>query len=506
MVNSKHKWLATTGILLGIVVLALDWSIVNTAIPSIQRDLHATLSEMQWVMNLFGLCMTPLLVLMGRLSDAYGRKKLFVIGLVIFGVASLFAGLAMNPLWLITCRGFQGVGAAILLPGSQALISHVFPPEERKKAIGLWMTVVGLGLALGPALGGIITSAFSWQYIFFINVPFILVCLFIVVKFVQETKQEHGHTSIDWSGITLLFLSLACIVFATIEGPNSGFSSPMILFFYSMGLILSICFVIVERNKTEPVIDFALFGNRRFLAGSISNFCCIAFIWGTFFLASIYLQNLRNFNSLHAGAILLAMTIPFMIVSSLISHFHKIVKPKRFILMGFILLIFSALIQVQFDMQTEVSMIILALLFFGVGWGLMFGPSTTAALDSIPRDLAGIASGGVTTIQEMGGTLGLAITGSIFHAVELKKLPSLLESASLQISPSKLTLLKSQMSDIAVFTAEAGKLGIEENITSFFNESFVSGYQAALYFPLALSIFGFIFVFFVMPSRKAAQR
>ncbi len=504
MSESNQKWWAALGIGMGAFILALDWSIVNTALPAIQRDLLASLGELQWIMNLMGLVMLSLLVAMGRFSDAYGRKKLFLIGLVVFTVASAFAGFALNPIWLIICRGFQGGAIAILLPGSQALISHAFPENERGRAIGIWMTVVGLGLGLGPALGGIITS-YSWRYIFFINIPFAIASFIIIVKVVEESKHSVEQLKMDWWGLIALVIALACLVFAIVEGPEIGWGNPWTIALFIIAGFLLAAFVVIEQKVSFPVINFSLFNNRRFLAGSIANLCCIGFIWGNFFLLCLYLQNLRGFPPLAAGFILLSLSVPFVIVSSSISRWQKVVKPKGFILTGFFILLISASMQIFFTSLTPVSSIIIALLLFGIGWGIMFGPATTAALDSIPRDLAGVASGGLLTIQEMGGVLGLAIAGSIFRNIEHNKIDLLLETAKMQISSANLTILKSKASNFTEFKAFATKLGVEEKVFSFFKTAFADGFQTALWFPFALSTFGFVFVLLVMPKKEKTE-
>ncbi len=503
--EAKRRLLATIGIGLGVFIIALDWTIVNTALPAIQRELSASLGELQWVMNLFGLCMTSLLVMMGRFADAYGRKKIFQIGVVVFGVASLFAGLSPSPVYLIVWRGVQGCAAAILLTTSQALMSHAYPKELRGKAIGIWAAIGGAGLALGAALGGIITGFLPWGYIFYLNIPFAIMTFWIVKKAVLESKHPSGHTQMDWLGLIILFLTLVCWIFAIIQGPEIGWGSPLIVGLFVLGGIFLSFFIFVEKRAEFPVIDFALFKNHRFFAGSIANFCCLGFNWGSFFLVSIYLQNLKNYPPLSAGLILLAMTVPFVLVSTLIGHHHHRIRPKTFILTGFLFLMVSALMQTSFGANSSLTTILTALIFFGAGWGIAFGPASTAALDSLPRDLAGVASGGLTTVQEMGGTLGLAITGALFRNVEAKTLLGLLDQVKLNTSTVNLHLLRSKIADPVTFQENADRLGLHTKVYPLFQKAFSDGFQSALWFPFALSLLGFLVVLFVMPKKEKIE-
>ena len=269
--EASRKWWALAGLSTACLVGYLDFAIVNTALPEIQKELGVSFVELQWVMNVFVLALSVFMVNMGRFGDTFGRRPMLYLGLTLFGIASLFSGLASNGLLLITFRALQGVGQAMILPSSLALISDMFPADERGHAIGIWTSITGLGFALGPVLGGIITSAFSWRWIFFVNIPILIIAAAVCLRSVREAVRE-GEKKIDWCGFFLMIIGIGTLVTGIIQGPDWGWGSAMTTAFFAAAVLSLTALYIVESKVKSPIIDFKLFASRGFLSGGLRQF------------------------------------------------------------------------------------------------------------------------------------------------------------------------------------------------------------------------------------------
>lgn len=409
----KRTWLAALGISLGLVVVPIDFSIVYTSLPAIQQDLKTSLLEIQWIMNIFGVFISSFIVTMGRAGDIIGRRKLYFIGTFLFGLFSLFASLSPNALYLIGARAFQGIAAAIILPVSQALMTHAFPKNAHGKALGIWTAVVGIGLALGPTIGGVLVEFFGWRAIFFINVPITALALLIMLFVVDESKDTLHPPKLDWLGLSLLIVSIGSLVIAIVEGPEIGWSSLLTIFLFVLAALAFSIYCWAEKRTKYPIIKFSLYRNRLFLLSSLANSICIFIVWASMFLIPLYLHQIRELSILHVGFIMLAITIPFTALSPVFGSLLGKVGSKRIISFGLLILLLSMVQQVALSKETAFSWLILALFLFGVGWSLLMGPTTATALSSFPREMAAAASGAWNTIQEVSGSLGLAIIGTI---------------------------------------------------------------------------------------------
>jgi len=481
----------------------LDFAIVNTALPAIQRELGVSFVVLQWVMNVFVLALSIFMVNMGRFGDTFGRRPMLYIGLVLFGVASLFSGLAQNGLVLIIFRALQGVGLAMILPSSLALITDTFPEGERGRAIGIWTSVVGIGLALGPVLGGIITSSLGWRWVFFVNIPVIIaasaVCLLSVREKVRDTDKR-----IDWYGFFLMIAGIGSLITAIIEGPEWGFKSLPTLSLFAAAVICIVSFYIVETRVRSPIIDFKLFGRRGFISGACANFTLVASAYSAFFLMPLYLGNIMRKEAFEIGLLLLPITVLIVIVAPLAGRVVDARGAKIPILAGLACLGLSALIQSTYKADSSLIYIIFGFVFMGLGWGWMFGSGAFAAISSLPKELAGTATGALWTLQNLGGSLGLAIAGVIFRDRERTSLDNGLTGAGIELAPEQKDLIRSILSDpenarhvLSQFTdAMSGR------ILPIFESAFMKGYAAAFIFLLFLSAAAFILIALVMKDIK----
>jgi EmrB/QacA subfamily drug resistance transporter len=342
--RSSRKWWVFAGLSLGTIVVYIDFTIVNTALPAIQRDLKVSFVELQWVMNAFVLALCIFIANMGRFGDAFGRRLMLYIGLGLFGGASVFGGLAPNGFILIIARAIQGIGSSIIIPSSLALVSNTFPENERGRAIGIWASMIGIGLSIGPVLGGMITSALSWRWIFFVNIPIVILAVIICLLSLKETiKQEEGRR-IDWYGLLLMIIGLGTLVSAIIQGPEWGWTSIISIAFFIIAIISLVALYFVENKVTSPIIDFRLFANRGFLSGACANYTMASFAYAAFFLMPLYLKNIIGEQPYKIGILLVPITVLMAIVAPIPGRIIDFRDAKIPILLGLASLAVSAIV------------------------------------------------------------------------------------------------------------------------------------------------------------------
>ncbi len=305
------------------------------------------------------------------------------------------------------------MAGAVLLPVSQAIITNIFPEDERSTAIGIWAAVAGVSLAVGPLVAGGVLHALGWRWVFLIMLPLAALSFLITLFFTPETKLENGVEKIDWFGVGLLTLTIGSFVLAVMQG--SFWSLTVIILLYLLCLISLALLLFVEKRVESPIIREDLFRNRTFVMASLGNCCIIFFAWAVFFLLPLYLQKIRGLIPLQAGLLMLFVTIPLAVLSPVVGRIYQKIGPKKLIIVGFVFLLVSSIMQMQFHHDTMLYFIIIGTICYGIGWGLAWNPTTTAAISSLPPKHAGIAAGTFVTIQEIGGTVGLAITGTVFR-------------------------------------------------------------------------------------------
>lgn len=479
------------------MVLGMLWSIVNTALASIQRELSATVLELQWLINSFGIFFCVPLLTMGKLGDAYGRKKLFLIGLVGILIASVCAGLSNNIGVLIACMGLFGLSGSIILPLSQALIIHQFPESQKEKAVGIWSIFGSLSLAVGPMVGGVILSFLEWRWVYLFNIPIVLLVIPLNIFFVEKEKEFH-KPHCDWAGVGLLALIVGSFITAIMQGPNWGWGSPAVLTLFVVALFSFSVFVILERKTDAPLFRPDLFSHRSFLFSAIPNGCIIGFIWVAFFLIPLYLQNLRGFTPLQTGLTLLLVTIPVVLLSAPASKAYRTYGAKPLILSGIFFLALSSLLQCFFAKSGSFWPIALGCLSLGIGWGLAWGPSISCALSSIPHRLAGIASGMFTTVQELGGITSLAIAGVVFRQSNQNLLAPQMDRIDRALGPFSPDQIQSLLTNPHAVEKSLSGSPIIPWLQNAFLQSYVNGF----WFLLILCIAAFLMATFLSKKEK----
>lgn len=403
---SYERLFSILGICSGCVVIALVFSMVNTALPQIQKNIGITVDASQWMMNAFGIINCAVLVTCGRLADVFGRKRLFMIGLLSSLVAMIGGGFSQTSLGLIVCMVFAGIGNAIILPVSQALLVTEFSEHKKGLAIGIWASAIAAALATGPVLGGVISASFGWQWIYWINVPVIITSFILIYLCSKESRNTEDPPDIDYKGMVLLGISIASLAGLITEYSTLIWEIKVLLvllFSFSLYFLWR-----VERKFPQPILREDLLCNPQFLAASLANASLVFYIWAVFFLLPLYLQSLREVSSLTSGWLMLGVTLPVAILSPAIGRLYAQETAGLWIAGGFFLMLISTIFQGFFHEETSLLFISLAATLFGVAYSFIWGPSTTAAVSNLSVNQAGVSTGTFVTIQEIGGILGLA--------------------------------------------------------------------------------------------------
>lgn len=420
-----QPWLVLGSLIFGFFMALLDVTIVNIAIPTIQTSLKADLTSVSWVLSAYNLVFAVLLVTLGRFADQYGRKRMFMIGMVIFSLGSLLCALsetfgnltglpAIN--WLIGFRALQAIGAAGLNPVSLAIIMSVFPAEKRGAAIGVWGASSGIASAIGPVLGGFLVENFDWRWIFFVNLPFCIMGLIMVALFVPETSSSRVSKRLDVAGTLTLSVAIFCLVLAIIQGNGWGWSSPAIIGLFSGALAGLILFVIVETFQKEPIIDFSLFKATSFTGANLTMFLFGIAIQGTFLMLVLYFINARQYDQLHAAYASLPVPLAAMVIAPIAGRLSRQVNANILAIIGMLLLVIGFALLCFVNVDTSYIDIAWRSIFLGIGAGLIFQSLPALSLSEVPPAKLGVSSGVFNTFRQIGFALGVAILISVFTA------------------------------------------------------------------------------------------
>ncbi|HTI15835.1 MAG TPA: MFS transporter [Dictyobacter sp.] len=440
-----RPWLVLISVIFGFFMALLDATIVNIAIPTIQTDLKSDLTTVSWVLDAYNLVFAVLLVTVGRFADQYGRKRLFMIGMVVFSIGSLLCALSQTIgaatgipgiNWLIGFRAFQAIGAAGLNPISLAIIMSVFPREKRGAAIGVWGALSGLAAAAGPVIGGFLVENLDWRYIFFVNLPFCVVGLIMVALFVPETRDMRVSKHIDIPGIVTLSVGIFCLVLAIIEGNDWGWTSLLTLGLFVVTVILLIVFALVERKQLEPIIDFSLFKAASFTGANVTIFLFGIASQGAFLMLTLYFIDARGYDEIHAAYAVLPIPLASFVVSAIAGRFSGKLNPHIMGLLGMILIVVSFILLCFMGADAAYVDIAWRSVFFGVGMGLLFQSQPTIALSEVPPSKYGVGSGVFNTFRQVGFTLGIAVLISVFTARITPNLQQAVNTSVAQVQAS----------------------------------------------------------------------
>lgn len=411
---SRRRRLLVLGICcLSLFIVGLDSTIVNLALPAIRSDLDASVSKLQWTIDAYTLVIASLLMLSGSTADRIGRRRTFQAGLVIFGIGSLLCGIAPTIDLLILFRMLQAVGGSMLNPVAMSIITNTFTdPRERAQAIGVWGGVVGLSLSVGPVVGGALVDTAGWRYIFWINVPVVLVAFVLTALFVPESRAAVARR-IDPVGQILVMLFLVGLTYGIIEGRSAGWGSPLIVGCFVVVVLSLVFLVLYERRREQPLLEPRFFRSAPFSGATLIAVCGFAALSGFLFLNSLYLQEVRGFSALHAGLLTLPMAAMTVVFAPLSGWIVGNRGPRLPLVVAGTMLAISGLVLSRLTDSTATPVLLGGYLIFGLGFGMLNAPITNAAVSGMPRSQAGVAAAIASTSRQVGASLGVAIVGTV---------------------------------------------------------------------------------------------
>ena len=411
---SRRQRLLILGICcMSLLIVGLDTTIVNVALPAIRRDLDASVSGLQWVIDAYTLVLASLLMLSGSTADRVGRKRVFQAGLVVFSLGSLLCGVASSLELLIAFRVLQAVGGSMLNPVAMSIIRNVFDdPRERAVAIGMWGAVFGVSMALGPVLGGALVDSVGWRAVFFVNVPIGALAVALTARFVPESRADHPRR-LDPAGQLLVIAALASLTYAIIEAPRAGWTSAGILALFAFSLAAFTILVLYELRRREPLLEMRFFRSAPFSGASTIAVCVFAAMGGFLFLNTLYLQGVRHLSPFDAGLYMLPMAAMVLVCSPLSGRIVSRRGARIPLVIASLAVIGGSVMLTRLTPTTPVGYLLAAYLVFGVGAGLVNPPITNTAVSGMPPSQAGVAAAIASTSRQVGFTLGVAVIGAI---------------------------------------------------------------------------------------------
>jgi len=415
--EENSKWWTLGAMCFALFMVMLDNTVVNVSLPSIQRSLHASLGALEWTVNAYTLTFAVLLVTGGRLGDIFGRRKMFMFGVAVFGISSVLIGLAPTDTVLVAFRAVQGVGAAFMMPATLSIITQAFPPEQRGMAIGTWAGVSALALAIGPVIGGFLTESVSWRAIFFINPPIAAVALLVTLFAAQESRDETVDRTVDYAGIAALTVGLTSLVLALVEGNSWGWGSARILSLFAIAVLALAAFVQIERTVRAPMIDFAFFRSRTSLGANLVGFLITFAMFAQFFFVTLYMQNILGYSPLQTGLRFLPSTLVIIVMGPLAGRLTDRIGPRPLMTLGLVIVGVAIGIQSRITIHSGYGLLLPGFVLMGVGMGLVMSPMSTAAMNAVDRTKAGAASGVLSMSRMVGSTFGVALMGALVTTI-----------------------------------------------------------------------------------------
>ena len=494
MTKVQRITLFATG--LGLFMIFLDALIVNVALPDIQARFDVGESGLQWVVTAYSLCMAIFIMSGATVADLHGRKKVFLVGVTVFTLASVACGLAPSMAFLNVARGVQGAAAAVANVTSLALVSAAFPePKAKAKAIGLWTAIASVAIAVGPTLGGILTDTVGWRSIFLVNLPVGILAIVLTARYIEESRDPSGR-GLDLPGQLLFAVTVGAFAYAVIEGPQSGWASPAILALFGVAIAGFIAFVVVERRVDDPMMDLTLFRDRTYSVAIATIFIQFFCVYGMLLVVTQYLQNIRDYSPVVAGLMLLPFSLGIVIFSPVAGRTVARVGSRKPVLTGVSSLVVG-LVLIGVGASVFVGLVVIGLFFIGFAGAFCLTPITTLAMTSVPPERAGMASGIMSAQRAIGSTVGFAVLGSILAAWLAATLPADL-TAAVPDASERQTISAAIIDDANpnAYVAEIGPgrpvpsalSATEAQITAAADADFVQGIQLGLALATVLAV------------------
>jgi EmrB/QacA subfamily drug resistance transporter len=496
-----RRWLILGVLVVSLLVVILDTTVLNVALRIIadpKRGLGATQSDLEWALNSYTLVFAGLLFTAGVLGDRLGRKKVLFFGLALFGLASAASAYAQTPVQLIAARSVMGIGAAAVMPATLAIISDVFDPRERGRAIGVWAGAVGLGVAVGPVVGGLLLEHFWWGAVFLINVPVVLAGVVLVGAVVPDSRDPRPGR-LDVPGVLLSIVGLVLLVYGIIDGGEHSFGQPRSWGTLTAGVLVLALFVLVERRIRYPSLDVRLFRNPHFSAAVAAVGLVFFAAMGTFFFLSFYLQVVRGYSPLQAGLLMTPFAVAQLVFAPRSAAMVRRYGPKAVCAVGLALVAGAQAVFVLIDANTPMWLVGAVFFVQGVGMANVMPPTTESIMSSLPREKAGVGSAVANTLRQVAGALGVAVLGAALAAVYRSSIRD--DVAALPPGPRAVA-----SDSVAGTYAVAQRLGAAgRSLVEAGNSAFIQGMHVAALGSVAVALLGLIVVLAWLPRRSAAH-
>jgi EmrB/QacA subfamily drug resistance transporter len=494
--EGNRRWWTLAAMCFALFMIMLDNTVVNVALPSIQDDLGASLSGLEWTVNAYTLAFAVLLVTGGRLGDILGRRRMFLFGVVVFALSSASIGLSPNESWLVAGRALQGIGAAFMMPATLSIITVTFPPEERGKAIGTWAGVSALALAIGPVVGGALAEYVSWRAIFFLNLPVAVGAVAVTLFATHESRDDSHEHSIDWPGIAALSVGLSALVLALVEGNAWGWGSGRIVALLAVAVVALAGFFAIEPRVREPMVDFSLFRSRTFLGANGVAFIVSFAMFAMFFFTALYMQNILGYSPIEAGVRFLPSTLMIVLIAPLAGRLTDRVGPRPLIVGGLSLVTFALFLQTRIDVGTGYGLLLPAFILMGIGMALVMSPMSTAAMNAVVPEKAGVGSGILSMNRMVGATFGVAALGALFQHLARNELSTKLAGTGVS---------KAQQDQIVHSLGVGGGNSMPPEVAHAARDAFIHALSSGMWLSAGVAATGVLLAFWLIAPKTAKR-
>jgi len=501
-----HPWLTLVSVALGVIMVGLDGTVVSIANPRIAEDLHASLSDLQWVTNAYLLALAVLLIPAGKLGDRFGRRLIFLIGVVGFALTSLGVGLVGSITGVIVFRALQGVAGALLMPNTLAILRSAFPPEKLNSAIGIWGGASAISIAAGPIIGGLLVEHVSWQSVFYINIPVGAVALIVGLLVLAESRDEAGPHHLDAAGLLTLAGGLFALVFGMIKAQSWGWGSGRTIGFLVAAAVLLVLFVVAESRVRAPLVPMRLFRNRSLTLSTLIVTLTFFALFGVLFFLTLYLQNVHGYSAVQAGVRMLPLSAVFMVSSPLGATLNARFGPRVPIATGMALIVGSFVMLTQLEPDSSYHMLWPPFVAIGIGVGLTITAASDAIVGNAPVADSGVAGGLQSTATQLGGVLGTAILGSVLASRVGSVLVDRLVGAGVPAAQAdQLAQAKEAVGQGLVPPVSGVSTALHDAITAGSHAAFMSGLHVAMVIGAALSGLAMLLALLIRPGENAGS-
>jgi EmrB/QacA subfamily drug resistance transporter len=480
MNEDNRRWWGLGAMCFALFMIMLDNTVVNVALPSIQRGLHASTSSLEWTVNAYTLTFAVLLVTGGRLGDLFGRRRMFLLGVAIFGLSSFMIALSQSDTWLVAFRAVQGIGSGFMMPATLSIITNTFDAHERGRAIGTWAGVSAMALAIGPVVGGLLVQDVSWQSIFLLNVPVAALAIAVTLFAVRESRDESAVREVDLPGVATLTIALAALVLALVEGNSWGWSSTRVIGLFATALVALTAFIAIEPRRRAPMVDFSVMRSRSFFGANVVALIVSFVMFATFFSLALYMQDILGLSPLQTGLRFLPTTVIVMLSGPIAGRLADRVGSRVLMTGGLIALSIAMFWMTGITTHSGYGFLVIAFVLMGLGIGFVMSPMSTAAMNSVDRAKAGVASGILSMTRMVGGTFGVAALGAIIATVGHSQLAARLP----QLGGAE----RGRLVDLLGSGASTTHLG--PHVQAAMSQTYVYALSEGLYLVGGLALFG----------------